>query len=534
MTNKANNTSNTLNHWHSFKLTIIFEGVLVGAFSGLVVVFYRFMLEEITHLSKHIISLHLNNFYSISLWFALLTFLAILVGSLLKRQPLIGGSGIPQIKGLFLNKLNMDWLKIISYKFIGGVLCIGAGLSLGREGPSIQLGASAGLGFRKLFKRMKIEEKYLVTSGASAGLAAAFNAPLSGTIFALEELHKSFSPLILLAAMSAAVTADFISKSFFGLYPVLNFENIIPLKLNNYSLLIVLGIIVGVLGVVFNFFIVKVLDAYDRQKYLPKRFQLIIPFIMAGLFSLILPQILGGGHELIVSLSENALPVTTLFILLFGKFLFTMICFGSGAPGGIFLPLLSIGAIIGAIYGTSVVNIFHLNPEYINNFIILAMAGYFTAIVKAPITGSILITEMTGSFNHLLSLTIVSIVAYVVSDLLHSEPIYETLLERLLMNNGDEDSKVTGKNKCILEFPVGIDTFLVGKKIKEISWPNKCLIVGLRRNQSEIIPKGNTEILEGDYLIALVDDDNATIVNETLLSMTESSLPSNIQSSLSD
>jgi H+/Cl- antiporter ClcA len=519
--NNKSNTSNTLNHWHNFRLKVVTDGILVGIFSGLVVVLYRVLLEEVGHAAEKFRQLQKGNIGLIFLWFTILILTSYIVGILIKKQSMIGGSGIPQVKGILLRKFNINWLKVLVSKFLGGILCIGAGLSLGREGPSIQLGASVGQGYGKIFKKMKVEEKYLITGGASAGLAAAFNAPLSGTIFALEELHKSFSPLVLLSAMSAAVTADFISKMFFGLNPVLHFENLSPLSLNNYFFLVLLGVVVGVLGVGFNFILVKFLNIYDKIKVLPKELRLIIPFLLAGFLGFVIPEVLGGGHDLIISLSQGNFMLKGLLVLFIVKFIFTMVCYGSGAPGGIFLPLLSIGALIGSIYGNIIINIFSLDSSFVNNFVILAMAGYFTAIVKAPITGSILITEMTGSFSHLLSLTIVSIIAYVVADLLKSQPIYEILLDRLLHKNEFEEFKGDRKIKCVLEIPVNVDTVISGKKVKEIYWPPHCLLVGIRRGETELIPKGETEILDGDCLIALVDEDNAAEVNELLLNMGE-------------
>ena len=118
--------------------------------------------------------------------------------------------------------------------------------------------------------------------------------------------------------------------------------------------------------------------------------------------------------------------------MLVAKFLFSIISFGSGAPGGIFFPLLIIGGTFGAVFGYISINYLGISSELFNNFIIISMAGYFTAIVRAPITGIILITEMTGSFSNLLSLSIVSIISYIIADALKSEPIYDSLLKNLL------------------------------------------------------------------------------------------------------
>lgn len=135
---------------------------------------------------------------------------------------------------------------------------------------------------------------------------------------------------------------------------------------------------------------------------------------------------------MITRLESGHLLIGSMVLLLLGKFLFSAVSFGSGAPGGIFFPLLILGAYIGSIYGTSVTGLTGISQDYIINFIILAMAGFFTAIVRAPITGVILIAEMTGTFEHFLSLAVVSLTAYVIAHLLKSEPIYESLLGRIL------------------------------------------------------------------------------------------------------
>jgi Trk K+ transport system NAD-binding subunit len=144
------------------------------------------------------------------------------------------------------------------------------------------------------------------------------------------------------------------------------------------------------------------------------------------------------------------------------------------------------------------------------------MAGYFTAVVRAPITGTILITEMTGSFSHLLPLAIVSIVAYIVADILGSKPIYESLLERILRKPGEENTIGDKKNKAILEFAVCMGSDLDGKQIKQVKWPAYCLLVAVKRGEDEIIPKGDTVIFPGDYLIILTNEDRVSKINDTL------------------
>lgn len=520
MTKNKHNTYNTLFHWNSFRLKLVFEGMGIGIITGFLVVLYRVMLEKAGLMLTQVYNALMMRPALIPIWVGVLIIIGYVVGLLVKNEPMISGSGIPQVEGVLLRKLSMNWWKVIIGKFIGGVLAIGSGLSMGREGPSVQLGAAVGQGFSKVLNRIKLEEKYLITSGASAGLAAAFSAPLAGVMFALEEVHKNFSPLVLLSALSAALSADFVTSEFFGLKPVLNFANLHDFPLRNYFFIILLGAIIGVLGVVFNKTLLKTQDLYAGQRWLPKKYWVILPLLISVFLGFFLPQVLGGGHELIAALgTKENLTLKLLIILILAKFFFTMICYGSGAPGGIFLPLLAIGALIGNIYGITVVHIFHLDSTYINNFIILAMAGFFTAIVRAPITGTILITEMTGSFTHFLSLAVISISAYIVADLLGSKPIYESLLEKILHKQGEGVVIGNEKTKSILEFAVCMGSMLDGKQIKEIKWPSHCLLVSVKRGENEIIPKGDTVIYPGDYLIVLTNDNKVSKINDALTQM---------------
>ncbi len=515
-----NNTYNTITHWNNFKLRLVFEGVVVGAFSGLAVVLYRYLIELAGHFSKKVYLLQQNNTWLIFLWLLTLVLLGYLVGMLIKSEPMISGSGIPQVEGVLLRYFDMNWWKTLLGKFVGGVISLGAGLSLGREGPSIQIGAAVAKGYCETLKKVKLEEKFLITSGASAGLAAAFNAPLAGVMFSLEEIHKNFSPAVLTSAMAASITADVISKNFFGLRPVFDFQNISPMPLKNYHYIIILGIIMGILGTVFNYSLLKTQKLYGMQKWLPEHMRPIFPFVLAGLLGLVLPEVLGGGHELIASMVNFSFSLNLLLIILVVKFIFTMVSYGSGAPGGIFLPLLVIGALIGNIYGNVISSVFSFNSEYVQNLIILAMAGYFTAVVRAPITGSILITEMTGSFSHLLSVAIISIVAYTTADILGSKPIYESLLDRMV-SKGNFKFQGDNKTKVIIETAVCMGSLLEGKKIKELKWPVDCLLVAIKRGEKEIIPKGDTRIYAGDYLITLANEDNASEIREKLTQIAE-------------
>ena len=411
---------------------LITEGLCVGLVGGFVVLLYRVALTFAGDWLVKILSYMKGNPFRCVVWFLILAALAWIVGKLVKWEPMISGSGIPQVEGEIAGRLSQNWKRVLPAKFAGGFLCMLGGLSLGREGPSIQLGAMAGQGISRALGRGKREEKFLMTRGASAGLSAAFHAPLAGMMFAVEEIHKTFSIPILLPVMTASVTADYIASHILGLDPVFRFQITEYLPQNYYWLLILLGILVGVSGVFYNWGMLKAQELYRKIPFMKETGRLLIAFLTAGVLGIVMPWVLGSGSGLIVSLTQGEMVLGMVVLTLVMKFLFSAVSFGSGAPGGIFFPLLILGALIGAVFAMAGVEFFGLAPVYVNNFVLLGMTGFFTAIVRAPLTGIILLFEMSGSISQMLSLSIVSVTAYIVATLMRSEPIYDSLLKRIL------------------------------------------------------------------------------------------------------
>ena len=411
---------------------LITEGLCVGLIGGFIVLLYRVALTFAGNWLIKILSYIKGNPFRCAVWFLILMALAWIVGRLVKWEPMISGSGIPQVEGEVSGRLSQNWKRVLPAKFAGGFLCMLGGLSLGREGPSIQLGAMAGQGISRALGRGKREEKFLMTCGASAGLSAAFHAPLAGMMFAVEDIHKTFSIPILLPVMTASVTADYIASHILGLDPVFHFQITEYLPQNYYWLLILLGILVGVSGVFYNWGMLKAQELYRKIPFLKETGRLLIAFLTAGVLGLVMPSVLGSGSGLIVSLTKGEMVLGMVVLTLVVKFLFSAVSFGSGAPGGIFFPLLILGALLGAVFAMTGAEFFGLDPVYINNFVLLGMTGFFTAIVRAPLTGIILLFEMSGSISQMLSLSIVSVTAYIVATLMRSEPIYDSLLKRIL------------------------------------------------------------------------------------------------------
>lgn len=414
---------------------LVIDGFVVGIIAGTASILYRLMLSKLED-----VRFFLYNGIDMAIIIILsLIAIGIIVGKLIKWEPLSSGSGIPQVEAELMGKVHMNSASLIISKVIGGGLASVAGLSLGREGPSIQIGAAVSKITAKVMKRDKTEERYMITAGASAGLSAAFNAPISGTIFALEEMHKNFSSLVLIPCLIASVVADFISKNVFGLNPAFSFKILEHLPLNKYYYLIFLGIFAGIAGVIFNKALLLSQDLFKNMK-IKTEYKTIIIMLIAGIVGYFSYELLGGGHHLIEDVVISAFPMRILVFYIVSKLLFTTLSYGSGAQGGIFLPILVLGGLVGSIYFTAFESIMGLSPVYYSNFIIFGMAAIMTAVVRSPILSILLVAEMTGSFNYVLALSIVSIVAYLVAEILNNEPIYHSLLSRLLkQEDKDED-----------------------------------------------------------------------------------------------
>lgn len=506
--------SGTLSRARRFPVLLIGEGLLVGGIGGFVVVLYRMALDVAGDWLEGILAYAGRTPWRMAGWFLVLGALAWLVSRLVSWEPLISGSGIPQLEGEMAGKLEQKWYRVLPAKFLGGFLCLLGGLALGREGPSIQLGAMAGKGISRGLDRGKTEEKFLLTCGAGAGLSAAFHAPLAGVMFSLEEVHKNFSVSALLSVMTASLTADFLATAVLGTDSIFQFTITRELPVHFYWMVLGLGVFLGVLGAFYNWFTLKVQSLYDRATFLNSTGKILIPFFCAGVLGFTAPELLGSGHDLIEKLTSVDMLLGTAVFLLVGRFLFSAVSFGSGAPGGIFFPLLVLGGYMGGIFAMAGIRLWGLDPVFLNNFVLLAMAGYFAAVVRAPLTGIILIFEMTGTLTQMLSLSVVSIVAYVTATLLGSRPIYESLLDRLLLRRGEKPPKEQGE-KMLMHFAVSRGSRIEDLTIGEVRWPENCLLVAIERGSQEIIPRGKTRLLAGDVIVTMTDErDEARIHDE--------------------
>lgn len=479
---------------------LIVRGLEVGIVAGLVAVLYRYMLSFAENRLSDVLSYISHKPLLIALWLVILAFIGIAVSEIVRLEPMSAGSGIPQINGEIKGRMSPKWWSVIMAKLIGGSLSVFSGLSLGREGPSVQLGGMAGKGVAKITKADKTTEHRMISCGAGAGMAAAFNAPLAGIMFVLEEIHHSFDKNILCMGIVSTVTADYVSKLFFGQSTIFNYDTVI-FPLRYYWVLILIGIAIGVAGVGYTKIMLFLQDLYKKIN-LSNHIKLPIIFVFSGVVGLLLPQVLCGGHSMVEFLMHEHPSLGIMFGLLIAKFLFGAICFASGAPGGTLYPLCILGTYLGAVLGGIALNVLDLPQGLWEEFAVIGMAGFFSATIKSPITGVVLVFELTGNMNNLLPLVTVALISYATSSLLGGEPIYEALFGRLADNS--TEIKSGRAEKVIKSFVIPTGSNLNGKKIKEIAWGRHALIVTVERGEESITPNGDIVLQEGDELVFLV------------------------------
>ncbi|MDE6155402.1 MAG: chloride channel protein, partial [Eubacterium sp.] len=376
-------------------------------------------------------------------------------------------------------------------------------------------GYMAAKGVAKITKADKTTEHRMISCGAGAGMAAAFNAPLAGTMFVLEEIHHTFDKSLLCMGIVATITADYTSKLFFGQDTVFNYDTV-NFPLRYYWLLILLGIILGICGVLYNVIMSKAQDIYKSISKVPNYIKLPCVFILSGIIGLVLPQVLCGGHSMVEFLMNDHPSVGVMLFLLAAKFLFGAVCFASGAPGGTLYPLCILGTYIGAVFGAVSINALNLSPELWEEFVVIGMAGFFASIVRAPITGIVLVFELTGNMNNILPIATVSLISYAVANLLGINPFYETLLEKIINKNPAKPEFHSKNEKILRTYVIPTGSPLSNKPIMDINWGRHCLVVSIERNDVSITPKGDTLLKEGDELAILVSQRHFAKDNERL------------------
>jgi len=435
----VNNQANeeTLESIASGLLPLLLVTVIAGLLVGLVGGSFHWLLQ----ISGDGFAGWVHELKSSSMHLGLSAAIAILAGAacvglsrwLVRNTPSARGSGIQHVEAVMRGQASPAPFRVLPLKFVGGILSMMPGLALGREGPTVQMAAVIGTQCGKLFRLGNDDRALLYTAIAGSGLSVAFNAPLAGAVFVLEEVSRLITlrrMLVSLLAVAAAITTY---RMLFGNATSFDVSNLLPFTMPELVLFALLGGWLGALGVLYNRSTLLALDAATNlaPSWRPEWKAAVVGGI-AGLMVFAVPEWTGGGEKQVQSILNGQVALNGLVILFLVRWVFGPVSYATGVPGGLFAPLLLIGAAAGAGFST-LAQLIVTTPTVFDpaTYAIVGMAAFFTGVVRAPLTGVLLMMEMTGSVSLMAPLLVASVSSAAIATLMRGEPIYDTLRARM-------------------------------------------------------------------------------------------------------
>lgn len=413
---------------------LMLQALVTGGITGAVIGLFRRAFDLINILIVRYVDGHnLADPWVGASIFAALIALAALAWLFLRYEPLVASSGIPQVELIVAGHLPMRWVTVIWAKFLATLVSLTGGLSVGREGPCIQMGAAVGCGVGHIWHddRAETMPRYLI-GGSAAGLTAAFGAPTAGLCFAFEEMKTPISAPMLLFTSVAAFAAWFVIQVLFGFGLIFPFSRTDLLSLLQWWIVPLLGVLTGVLGVAYNGILIHMVLWADRSRFLPQPLRVLAPFLLSGLLLYFYPQVLASFGVSALALEKLPLPLVALLLLLCVKVLFSCVSSASGVSGGLLMPILLGGAIAGSCVASVLLSLACISPDQTATVLLVSMAGLFASTVRAPLTGAALMIEMSNSFQNIPAMVAAAYIAAVIANRLGSEPVYDSLKQRAI------------------------------------------------------------------------------------------------------
>ncbi|HIU61711.1 MAG TPA: chloride channel protein [Candidatus Coproplasma excrementigallinarum] len=500
-------------------VNLIALSVLTGLFSGTVVTLYNILTGIGEEQSVTLYTLIVENPAYIPLLFLGLFAGALIIGTITRLIPILRGSGVPQIEGAARGLLHFKWYVVMCSMFAVSLACVFMGLPAGSEGPSLEIGGCAGDGVASSFRRSLMVRRLQIAAGSAAGLAAAFNAPVTGLSFAMEEAFRSFSAQVFTCSAISVVVSLLVRNllrwailfpamdiaDVFGspTFTAFDFATVEPI---GYLYTLIAALAAGLLGVAFYHLMLLTRKGLAKITFLKGAGKYVAPFMVAGAFGLISVYAMGGGHEFIESLGSlhegefktifGLSLAATLAIVVLMRFISTILAVGAGMPYGIFVPVLATGAGLGALLCCAF-RAMGMSPELSDYIIIITMAAYFATVVRAPVTALIMVVEFTGQFQNLLPSLIGVGIGFIVGELFRTESVFEKCLDFIVK----EQNVKQGATKRRVTLTVEEGSYADGRAIRSVLWPAGGMVVEVTPSSGErFVPDGKTRLSAGDSI----------------------------------
>lgn len=413
-----------LDRWQLTETTVLIgTALIVGIGSGFGAILFRWMIASFQYLAfeggKQLLGF-LGRYYLI-----LIPALGgLIVGPLiylLAREA--KGHGVPEVMEAVALRGGRIRPIVAIIKSLASSICIGTGGSVGREGPIAQIGSALGSTLGQLLHLSDERIRNLVACGAAGGIAATFNAPIAGALFASEVIVGEFTATYFSSVVISSVTASVISRIFLGNSPAFKvppYSMVSPWELGFYA---ILGVLASLVAVLFVITLYKAEDIFDAWKF-PEYLKPAVGGLLIGLVGLYFPQIFGVGYEAIENALLDQIAILLLIALVFVKILATSLTLGSGASGGVFAPSLFIGSMLGGVFGKAVHSWFPSATASPGAYALVGMAAVFAGAARAPITSILILFEMTSDYRIILPLMMATVISTILAERLYEESIY--------------------------------------------------------------------------------------------------------------
>lgn len=492
----------TLTYIKNIILPCILLSGVTGAFTGLLIFCFKYVSGQVIELSDKIYSYAQDKPVIILPIVAGCIVLSVISAAILRFSPDSRGGGIPTAIAILRGLITFSWVKSIFCVFFSSLVSYMAGVPLGNEGPSVQMGTGVGSAAVNIFAgKHKAWERYSMTAGACAGFASATGAPVSGVFFALEEAHRRFSPMIVMTASVSVACGSLLSSALCRLagISVLSFDIDIPYAMgfSYFWVAVVAGLLCGFYAALYTK-IFKVIRSLinDKMSKLPHFLKVMSIFVLVALIGNISHDCIGSGHSLAQAIFENNVSWYLALVYLVVRTLLVVAANNAGITGGLFVPTLIFGALIGTLTAKALIYPGLLPEQYYLITVVICMISFLGASVKTPITAIVFSMEALSAIRNVPFVIIGVITAYIVVETMGIISSNDLSIEQKVhdLNSGRRkiavDTVITAKSGC----------FAIGKEPRDILWPPYCIIVSMKKNESDDGKSYTGAISENDQL----------------------------------
>lgn len=496
-------------------------GFVTGTLTAIVVTTFKLCAKYVILWSSMGYELIREHLYLLPVFLAGALGISYILARIYKSMPNIKGGGIPTSVAILRGIITFKWLRTLIGVFVLSLTSFLIGVPLGNEGPSVQMGTALGRGSVYTFaKKHRAWDRYSMTGGACAGFSCATGSPISGIIFAIEEAHQRISPTIVLVASSSVVFSNIASSILCPVFGVseriFEIRNLPSLELKDLWIPLLVGIVVGIFSVAFLFYYRGIDKLHDNVLARVPHFVKI--FVIIGLticFGVISFSFVSTGHQIMADLYENNSSLILLIAILLVRTTLTLSANSSGLTGGTFVPILTLGALVGSILG-KVCLYCGLNENLYVIFLVLGLTACVAGSMKMPITAIVFSLEAMSCINNVLPVIITSLVAYLITELFEAKSMNDTVIE-LRQDFEERKEKITVDTFVTVQK----SSFAVDKQIRDIFWPKGLLVLSLQRKgmDEKIDEHGGKELKEGDLLHIRYSTSNENYTKEEIFAI---------------